>query len=80
MGPEGFMKEEMTFLKARLQSRQIEEAGKALYLRSPQGTLNQIILPQVADYSRPFQWVYLLRADGQTVHIRLGNEQVVCIM
>lgn len=73
------MKEEMTFLQARLQLRQIDEAGKALYLKSPQGTLNQIILPQVMDYAHPFQWVYLLRADGQTVHMRLRNEQIVCI-
>ncbi len=74
------LEETMTFIQAQLHHQQIQEIGKAVYLKTVAGTFNRIVVPEIVDHSALLHWVYLLRSDGQTLHVRLRNEQIVYIM
>ena len=74
------LEETMTFIQAQLHHQQIQEIGKDIYLKTLAGTFNKILVPEIIDHSAFIHWVYLLRSDGQALHIRLRNEQIVYIM
>jgi hypothetical protein len=73
------VEETMLFSLAYTRHREIEQSGKSIYLKTNNNTLNKLILPEGRERSSPFVWAYLIRSDGQALHIRLRHDQTVYI-